>query len=118
MLRSHDIRPSQEQLWELDGVPLIGRVSVVDAKANGEGDMIYLSWKALEKKGKVKIWLSTTNNYANGGKDDYILVDRVKTKKEGAVLNVAKWPSDFYKIVIEGKNNSINTWVLKKSKDE
>jgi hypothetical protein len=118
MLRSHDIKPTKEQLWELDGVPLIGKVSIADAKATREGDMVRLGWKALEKKGTVKIWLATTNNYAKGGKDDYILIDRVKTKKEGTVINLAKWPSDFYKIVIEGKNNPINTWVLKKAKDE
>ena len=115
ILRSHNIDPSREQLWELDGVPLIGKVSVANVKASLQDDMIHLDWKAHERKGKVKIWLSTTNNYSNGGQDDYILMDRVKTNKEGAVINIAKWPSDFYKIVIAGRNNAINTWVLKKN---
>lgn len=111
ILRSHRITPLKEQLWELDGVPLIGKVSIADAKATKEGNKIRIGWKALRKKGKVRIWLSTTNNYADGGKDHYILVDRLKTKKEGTVIHVEKWPSDSYKIVIEGENNIINTWV-------
>ena len=114
ILRSHDIRPSPQQMRELDGVPLIGKISIADARATLQGENIHLNWKAFEKRGTVKIWLSTTNNYANGGKDDYILMESVKTKRGGTSINVGKWPSDFYKIVIEGKNNSINTWVMKK----
>lgn len=115
ILRAHNISPSRDQLWELDGIPLIGKISVAEAHAVLEGENINLKWKAFDKKGAVKIWLSTTNNYASGGEDKYILVDRIKTKKEGVAIDVSKWPSNFYKIVIEGKNNSINTWVLKKS---
>ncbi|NKI26927.1 alkaline phosphatase family protein [Arenibacter sp. 6A1] len=114
ILQSHNIKPAKAQLWELDGVPLVGKVSVANAKASLKDNEIHVRWESLQKNGTVKIWLAPTNNYKVGGTDDYILIDKIKSSKEEAFITIDQWPSDFYKIVIEGKHNSINTWVLKK----
>ncbi|MFI5157018.1 MAG: alkaline phosphatase family protein, partial [Chitinophagales bacterium] len=41
---------------ELDGISLIGKISIVNPQAILAGDSIKVSWRALEKSGKVRIW--------------------------------------------------------------
>tara|TARA_R100001369_G_scaffold62165_1_gene89140 strand:- start:18979 stop:20217 length:1239 start_codon:yes stop_codon:yes gene_type:complete len=113
IMRTFDIYPKKEQLWEVDGVPITGPISIANAKGKLNGDKIELTWEAMQNKGKLKIWVSFSNNYAEGGKDEYLLLTKVKTKSEKATLDISTIPSNFYKIVLEGKNNSINTWVIK-----
>ena len=113
ILRTFDIHPRKEQLWEIDGVPLTGPVSVANAQGKLDGDKIELTWEALQKKGRLKIWVSLHNNFAEGGKDEYIVLKKVKTKSEKAIIDISEYPSKLYKIVLEGKDNTINTWVLK-----
>jgi predicted AlkP superfamily pyrophosphatase or phosphodiesterase len=45
---------------EVDGVSLIGPLSIVDAKVNYFQGGIDLSWKAIQPEGNVKIWVTTT----------------------------------------------------------
>lgn len=113
ILRTFNIHPKKEQLWEIDGVPLTGPVSIVNAKGKLIGDKIELTWEALQKKGSLKIWVSLGNNFAEGRKDEYIALKKVKISAQRAIIDVSKYSSNLYKIVLEGKNNAINTWVLK-----
>jgi predicted AlkP superfamily pyrophosphatase or phosphodiesterase len=97
---------------EIDGISLIGPVSVVDAKVNYIQGNIDLSWKALEPQGKVKIWVTTTNNFKTGGQDDYKLLAEVPVSQEHALVKVASPASPIYKIVLEAPNNTLNKWLL------
>ena len=36
----------------------------------------------MNKEGKAKIWLATTNNFKTGGKDDYKLMTEVQLQME------------------------------------
>src|SRR3546814_15658317 len=111
MVRSLKLPVSQDRLCELDGVPLTGRVSVASPAARIENGIIRVSWIRVEKKGKAKIWLSTTNNFNNGGQDAYRQVKSVSLKARRAEIDVSDGPSDFYKNVIQGKYNEVNRWV-------
>tara|TARA_R110002049_G_scaffold4504_1_gene31292 strand:+ start:7634 stop:8872 length:1239 start_codon:yes stop_codon:yes gene_type:complete len=113
ILRNLDIRPKKELFWEIDGVPLIGPISVSNAKGVLEGNKINLSWDAYEKRGKIKIWISSSNNFHEGGQDEYLLYKKVNVKSQKVIIDVSTFPSNFYKIVLEGKNNTINSWVFK-----
>jgi hypothetical protein len=97
---------------EVDGISLIGPVSVVDAKVNYIQGSIDLSWKALEPQGKVKIWITTTNNFRTGGQDEYKLLAEVPVSQEHALVKVASPASPIYKIVLEAPNNTLNKWLL------
>ena len=77
-----------------------------------ESSAIHVGWKALEKKEKVKIWLTTTNHFEEGGHDLYLLMDEVPIENEKTVIDVSKLPSKLYKIVIEAKFNLQNKWVV------
>lgn len=105
----------REDLVELDGIPFIGNVSINQPAAAYQNGTIQVAWKALEKTGKVKIWLATTNNYQTGGADNYKLVKEVALSDEKAILNVSQMPAEFYKIVIEAPHNTVNRWIKTKS---
>jgi len=104
----------KENLVEMDGVALINPVSVANPNAILANDSLQISWKALEKKGEVKIWLSTSNHFEEGGKDIYELIDTVPTTKESLKIDVSTKKSSIYKILIEGRYNTVNRWVLVK----
>jgi hypothetical protein len=104
---------SKAQLMEIDGVPLTGPLSVVSPKAVLSNNMLTLKWKALQQKGKVKIWLTPGNNFKMGGKDEYTLVAELPLDNEMAVIDVKSFHASFYKIVLEGPHNMVNIWVGK-----
>jgi predicted AlkP superfamily pyrophosphatase or phosphodiesterase len=104
----------KEKLMEIDGIPLTGKLSATDAKADLVNDTIEIKWNVVSKEGKAKIWLATTNNFKAGGKDDYKLMTEVSVTDAKATISVKQMPSDFYKIVIETPYNFLNRWVKKK----
>lgn len=102
-----------EQLMEVDGISLTGKISATDAKANITTDQkIEIKWSVVNREGKARIWLATANNFKKGDKDKYTLITEVPVTKGSATIDVKKFPSDFYKVVIETPNNLLNTWIV------
>lgn len=104
----------REQLMEIDGISLTRKLYATHPAMVLENGKLHVSWKAQEKNGLAKIWLSNTNNYKSGGKDNYTLQATVPVSKEAAVIDVSKIPSSFYKVVIETPGNMLNRWVIVK----
>jgi len=96
---------------EVDGVPLIGKLSLTDPSAELNNQQATIRWKKSDKKGKVKVWVSATNNRKTGGKDEYRLLNDTSLKSQQVVINLKDYPSSFYKIVLEGKDNIVNCWI-------
>ncbi|MES2061209.1 MAG: alkaline phosphatase family protein [Bacteroidota bacterium] len=96
---------------EIDGIPLTGPVSVAELKVNLIQGAIDVSWKALSKDEKVKIWVTPANNVKEGKPDDYKLLAEVPVGLEHVLIPVKDTPSDFYKVVVEGKYNTVNKWI-------
>ncbi|WP_440133066.1 alkaline phosphatase family protein [Chitinophaga sancti] len=99
---------------EVDGTPLIGNVAIAQASANYIQGNIDLKWKALQNTGNVKIWVTTTNNFKEGGKDEYKLLKEVPVKQEHALIDVKELKNEngpFYKIVLETPVNTVNLWI-------
>lgn len=97
---------------EVDGTPLIGAVSVSDVKLNYFQNSIDVSWKSLDIKGNVKIYVTPTNNFKTGGVDNYKLMGEYPVAQRHALLNVKDLPSDFYKVVLEAPDNTVNKWLI------
>jgi hypothetical protein len=97
---------------ELDGTALTGPVSIAELKANLVQGNIDVSWKALNKGGKVKLWVTATNNFKEGKPDDYRLLGEYPADTEHALISVKDLPSTFYKVVAEGKFNTLNRWIV------
>ncbi|HTN05460.1 alkaline phosphatase family protein [Agriterribacter sp.] len=104
----------RERLMEIDGMPLTGKLYATTADISLLNNKLRITWKALEKKGNAKIWLSTTNHFKEGGKDEYILQATVPLAKQEAIIDVSKLPSSFYKVVIETPGNMLNRWVAER----
>ncbi|MFC4210945.1 alkaline phosphatase family protein [Pedobacter lithocola] len=116
--RFMNINLPKEVKDEVDGTPFIGDVAIAQVEANYVHGNIDLNWKALKNGGKVKIYLSTTNNFKTGGKDEYHLLGEVDVAQKHAFINIEKYPSDFYKIVLETPENTVNKWIVVNTKSK
>lgn len=112
--RHLDLDIPQALKKELDGIPLIGDVSISDADAvfNEEEQTIELTWTAWEDDGSVRILITTTNEFQNGGEDTYELAAEVPLSDGSVSLDVSEMPSNFYKIALEARHNTVNSWVV------
>lgn len=110
------IELSSDRQRELDGVAMTGRLSLTNPVATKADGKINLSWLPAEKNGKVKVWVSTTNNYKITGKSDkYQLAGVVPVKDGKFTIDLdPNTSSDFYKIVLAGKYNTVNRWIVSK----
>lgn len=97
---------------EIDGIPLIGRVSIAQPAINIFQNKLDLTWQALDSTGNAKIWLSTTNTIKTGGTDHFILLTEVPVTARHAVIDITSYPSNFYKVAIEARYNSVNKWFV------
>lgn len=102
-------------LREVDGVPMIGKVAVANVNANYIQGQLDIKWDALQDTGKVKVWVTTTNNFKTGGADDYKLLAEVPVAQKYVTVDVKQQPSSFYKIVLETADNTVNGWVQLKA---
>ncbi|RZK42394.1 MAG: alkaline phosphatase family protein [Pedobacter sp.] len=105
---------SADQKRELDGVSLIGNVSVSNPEVNYVDGKATLTWLSQNDSGKVKIWFSKSNNYKLTGRpDEYKLIGEVPLKDGKFVLDLNKdSASPIYKIAIEGQSNTVNRWII------
>ncbi|MEO5890818.1 MAG: alkaline phosphatase family protein [Ferruginibacter sp.] len=105
----------RDKLMEIDGVSLTGKIAVADLMASRTDSQLVVTWKAIAKKGKAKIWLATTNAFKTGGSDNYQLIKETDISKEQQTIDLGKIPaSSFYKIVLETPDNFLNRWVILK----
>ncbi|HMK19047.1 MAG TPA: alkaline phosphatase family protein [Chitinophagaceae bacterium] len=104
----------KERLMEIDGVSLTGKLSATDAKTSIKNNSLEIKWNVINKEGKAKIWMTSTNNFKTGGHDNYKLVAEVPVAGGKAIVDTKQTPSNFYKIVIEMPYNILNRWILVK----
>ena len=100
---------------EVDGTSLIGPVSIADGEVNYFQGGIDITWKAIIPDGKVKIWVTKTNNFKNGGKDDYELLAEVPVSDRHKYLKLSDPSANFYKVVLEAPHNSLNKWIVQET---
>jgi len=114
MARWLNLTIPRDNLIEMDGTPLIGKVSLAEPVIQLADNKLNIQWKALDKEGWVKIWLATTNNYKTGGTDSYKLLAQLPVAAQSAILGIGSSPSSFYKIVLEAPYNTLNRWIIVK----
>ena len=107
-----NVKVPEAQQREMDGTSLIGPLSVAEPAANYVQGSLDITWKALAPKGSVKVWVAADNTFKEGKADDYKLLATVPVTNEHVLVDVKNMPSKFYKVVIEGLNNTTNRWVV------
>jgi len=98
---------------EIDGISLLDTISITHPSINIFQNKLDVSWQTVNKEGNVSIWLSATNAYKNGASDNYVLLKTVAATMQHATIDIKNYPSDFYKVVIQGKYNQTNKWFVK-----
>jgi len=106
-----NVRIPRQQLMEIDGIALTGKLSAIEPSAVLSHNKINISWKAIERSGSAKLWVAATNNFSEGKNDVYVLHATVPVTNQQATIDVSKYPSRFYKVVIETPYNFLNRWV-------
>lgn len=109
------INLTTETMREIDGIPFTGPVSITAPILNSFQDKLDISWTSIDTMGTVKIWVTTTNNFKTGGKDDYRLLAELPVKTGHITIDVSDMKSSFYKVVLEAKYNTINAWWVKEN---
>ena len=112
MARHLQLSIPKEQAFELDGIPLTGKLSITEPSVKKEARKITLNWKAVEPAGTVKVWVSPTNHFEEGKRDDYLLMAEVPVSAQMATIDVSALPTGFYKIVLEARYNHLSRWIV------
>lgn len=116
ILRFLHVAVPDDLLFELDGIPLSGKATHVFKSAEIKDNNLLLKWEALANEGMLKIWISTTNNFPGGEKDEYISLADVRISEQHAILDISKYPSDYYKIVLQSDEHATNKWIVRNMK--
>jgi len=96
---------------ELDGIPLLGEVSIAKPQVHYFQNTIDITWIPLKQEGEVTVLMSTTNKHKEGEKDTYKQLGTFSLKDKKALISVKDMPSSFYKVVLQTKDNTVNRWV-------
>lgn len=101
----------QERRWELDGVPFIGDVDIMDMDAMPYDSTAVLTWTCIDDKADVDVYAAVSNKFMEGGHDEYVKVGTVPASAEKYSVDLTKLPkTDFYKFVLDAPDNSLNRW--------
>ncbi|WP_299252297.1 alkaline phosphatase family protein [uncultured Aquimarina sp.] len=109
-----DIKVPEEITLELDGNSLINKIDL--SRLEGvclNNKFLYLQWLAECKESELgRVYISYTNNYKKGEKDNFILLGEVDIQKGEFTAEIAP-PKDtkYVKVVLKTKNQTTNTWV-------
>lgn len=101
----------EEIARELDGVDLLGPVSVASPQAFIRHGRLEVNWKALDIKGKVRILVSIEDKWKKGGADNYQLLGEVRADQGSFLMPKSVPDSGYVKVLIKGKYNSVGRWV-------
>lgn len=100
------------QQMELDGITLLKDISISHPEAYIKGKDLVVAWEPHQSDEKVKIWISESNNFKTAGQaDEYQLAAEVDIMDKQWTYPLKK-KGAFYKLVIEGKHNMVNRWVV------
>lgn len=109
--RFMELEIPQEQEMELDGVPLIGPLSFIQADLKETEHEIILTWKPMVTEGKVEIWATGENQFKTTGRlDSYKLLGEANSKSGEFRIQINQFPEDFVKFVLKGEHNSLGIW--------
>ncbi|PQB08971.1 nucleotide pyrophosphatase [Polaribacter filamentus] len=109
-----DINVPKNIKRELDGVSLMEPVHAMNLSAKIEEDTLFLTWKALQNhQEKAKIYISPTNLATTKGTDAYTYLGEVEVTKESYQTVIKSIESNFYKVVLETENTTLNYWINK-----
>jgi len=109
--RFMNIHIAKDNRYELDGMPFIGELSFVNPIFGYNNDSLRVQWEPVTDAGNLLVWISTSNHFKTGSRDQYVLLGTVPASAQKGSFYLSRQSSGFYKIVLEGDHNSSNYWV-------
>lgn len=111
-----DIKVPYNTKQEVDGVSLLTDVKAFGLKAGLKENNLKVTWETAGPTGNEdgEIYISTTNNFRHGGRDDYQYLGKTKLTNEKFSAQLPKNDSQFYKVILKTDSGVINTWIVKK----
>lgn len=101
-------------LWEQDGMSFVGEADICDLKTVPYDDTVELKWRILDSTASVTVYAAATNDFRNGGRDEYIRLAGLPAGTSSYVVDLKDLPdSGFYKFVIASPGNHLNRWFRK-----
>ena len=102
----------KENLNELDGVSMIGKVSLANARAVIKNDSLLISWNSFAKSEQLKISITYTDAFKKGGIDTYTYLGSVPLASNLFAIPLNTLATGKAKILLEGKSNKVNTAIF------
>lgn len=120
MIRHLDISIPTENLEEIDGVPLIGPVSIYHPKVRKHKNKIQFTWDYLGEKDEfIEIWASYSNKFRTSGDgDDYKLIAKVRGRKKSYSIPLEGTEKEQMKVLFKAKHNTVNKWLVAEKKEK
>lgn len=104
----------ENALKEIDGVSLIGDISLVNANTEIENEQIKLTWVPIQKSGKVTISYASTDNFGETGNvDNYSKIAEIDLSAAEFRFPIAELPPGKLKFWIQGERNGIGVWLIR-----
>ena len=85
---------------EMDGVAFIDDVSIDNLGVMARKNKLEIKWDVVTEKGDLEIYVTSTNNFKDGGKDDYEKIAVVPVKDRQCKVRVPE-KSTFYKVLVK-----------------
>jgi hypothetical protein len=110
---------SEDVSCEVDGVPFIGPIDLSELSAEKTDGKVVLRWTDMDENGSenAEVFISDTNNFKNGGKDDYRKLGEVPVSQETFDLAL-EGSGSFHKILLKTPRQCLNVWVIDNKVDQ
>lgn len=104
----------RDQAFEKDGVSFYGKADIGELTTHPYDNVVELRWNCSRSGDDAVVYISTTNNFKTGGRDEWIEVGRVKARDGAFTVDLDKYPkSRFYKFAVATPNTVLNRWLMK-----
>lgn len=103
-----------EVAFEKDGISFYGATDIYNLTTHPYDNLVKLNWQSDKTDEEAVVYMSVTNHYKDGGKDQWMELGRVKATSGQFVVDLSKYPaSKFYKFVVKTPNTILTRWVYK-----
>jgi predicted AlkP superfamily pyrophosphatase or phosphodiesterase len=110
MIRFFKLVVAEHQIRELDGVPLTGPLSLSDLMLEERGRDQLLTWTSGSQAETLSVYWSPADQFGEGSSDEYLFLGQVPSDANQYVLPRELGNKPFFKVLVVGKYNSVNTW--------
>lgn len=108
-------KPRELQIYDIDSV-VIGNADICNLTTTGFDNKVILKWQTLTSTtDNAEVYVSTTNNYREGGKDTWQRIGTTKASDCTYTVDLDALPkSKLYKFVVVTPSNHITRWFTHK----